>query len=63
MHLAEVIRMALHEGPSGPKHGLPEAWTGRDGIGLQEATAAVVLTAGAVGAGLIAWDLIRRATR
>ena len=63
MHVAEVIRMALHEGPSGPKHGLPEAWTGRDGIGLQEATAAVVLTAGAVGAGLIAWDLIRRATR
>ena len=31
LHLAQVIQMALHEGPRGPSDGLPEAWAARDG--------------------------------
>jgi hypothetical protein len=62
MHLAEALAMALREGPAGPRRGRPENWLEQDG-GLERAVTALVLGAGAVGAGLIAWDLVRRASR
>ncbi len=66
LHLAQVLQMALQEGPRGPTRQLPEKWAAHDGHAprlMERAATAAVLGAGAVGVGLIAWDLIRRASR
>jgi FAD/FMN-containing dehydrogenase/Fe-S oxidoreductase len=66
LHLAQVIQMALHEGPSGPRHDLPETDYQPLGVWKPEPTyadAAIVAGIGVLaGLGLI-WALAPRRRR
>ena len=66
LHLAQVLQMALHERTAGPRGERPEDGARRRGTaggGVGRATTVAVLGLGAVGVGLVARDLMRRASR
>ncbi|MBX6311739.1 MAG: FAD-binding oxidoreductase [Isosphaeraceae bacterium] len=63
LHLAQLIQMAMHEGPSGPPEALPEYRY--EALGKWEpepspASTVVALGAGVLAGGLLAWALTRR---
>ena len=69
LHLAQVLQMALREGPGGP-HGRGAGDVGRKrrprpspSRALAQIGAAALVGVGVLGAGLLAWDLMRRAKR
>jgi Fe-S oxidoreductase len=66
LHLAQVLRMALHQGSEGPAVVSPEhtallAWEGNGNGHRRPLETAVLLGGGAVLGGLLAWGLTRRA--
>jgi Fe-S oxidoreductase len=69
LHLAQVLEMALRDGPGGPKGKTPETWAERDGRtpsphrALAQVGAAALVGVSVLGAGLLTWELIRRAKR
>jgi hypothetical protein len=66
LHLAQVIRMALRERAGAPA-GVPQAWRGGDRAGAPNgrpgAGTALLVGAGVVAGGLVAWNLLRPRTR
>jgi FAD/FMN-containing dehydrogenase/Fe-S oxidoreductase len=64
LHLAQVIQMALHDGPAGPAEGLPEshypACANRPARKYERIEKAVLLGAGAVAAGAFLWWAFRK---
>jgi Fe-S oxidoreductase len=69
LHLAQVLEMALRDGPDGPKGRTPETWAERDGHtsspsrALAQVGVAALVGVSILGAGLLAWELMRRAKR
>jgi hypothetical protein len=51
LHLAEVIQMAIHEGPQGPRGGCPERRYVQSDAGGPSATELLLLAAGTLVAG------------
>ncbi len=67
LHLSQVLEMALREGPHGPRGETPEAWAEKEGHNQSTTRAlahigtAALVGVGLLGAGLLAWELIKRA--
>jgi FAD/FMN-containing dehydrogenase/Fe-S oxidoreductase len=63
LHLAQVIQMAMHEGPSGPAEEHPEAnyiTSTDDAVPHSMLRSAAIMGAGVLTGGAVAWRLIRR---